>query len=375
MAFLCVAALPATSWRWCFFVVSNLPAISIGLYQSSRRILSKEEGPEGEGALPSASDTPHLVSGVGSDDGSAGDDGRKDDHALEMVDMRQQAAHSAAPRSDRSAASGISYRDLPTWRRFASLCCKPVVIGTLLSQCGGSFTFTSFVTFIPWHVQTRFPAYASWSSLVAAATVPAATCALLLTGWACKRWNWGTDHLLRVCVASYVFALIIIPLAFGSGDDESVSFPLFFSLIVELFAVSTSSMVPSIGVFSQELDEWEAADANALQNGAIRVLGTIPGPLLLGALLDRKDLMNNKTAFLIVGCVGQSAALISGGIAWWVVLRRARWPHPQGHALSPGDITAGAESSDQWPSKGVSPGAEAAASVVSADDSQHLVLK
>lgn len=280
-------------------------------------------------------------------------------HILDVPALRCAASSQESVQSTMSLTSKVR-NDI---RRMVLAAKNRIMCLSLLMQCGAGVAFAAVVTFLPAYCEIRFPEHKTDSPFLGAASVPAASIAMLLSGALMKHCVVTVRRLFCWCAVSFVVNIVVTFTTF-SGN---FSFGWFFVNATVWVFCAAMSIVPCIalpgylfrdpdsttnipdadrtevivtptdvvnattgkGTDSETLERASvlspvtisadtnlcasAADALSLQNSIIRVFGSIPGPLLLGALLDRckGDADAAGLAFTAVGCGGLTTACIA----------------------------------------------------------------
>lgn len=190
----------------------------------------------------------------------------------------------------------------------------PTVKFVIVSQCFVSFGVSALIAFIPEYIYRVLGKSVSEASLVMAATVPATAFGVLFSGTLAEKYSFCRVRLVQWVCCSCALAMSLAGMFFIS---EVSTFTFF--LFIEMFVVF-STMVPSVMVFSHLLETQIVPFANALSNTALRLFGSVTGPLVLGALLDtigREDepIENVQLCFLFVGVVSMGCAAAASLVA------------------------------------------------------------
>lgn len=183
--------------------------------------------------------------------------------------------------------------------------CHPTVALSVLSQSCIGFGVAALIAFIPKFVTVVLQQSTSVAAFMMAATVPATALGVVCTGTLARKFKLSAFQLLQLITCCCATSLTMLAMFL------TTSVPLFLvMLVVEMFVIF-ASMVPSVMIFAQLLPPHLVPFANAFSNASVRLLGSVPGPIALGALLDlvgSANLERVQHCYLAVGLFSLASA-------------------------------------------------------------------
>ena len=225
----------------------------------------------------------------------------------------------------------------------ASLLRHPFVFFNVLSLSMGTFLITAFATLLPTYTQVRFGIPSDTASYIMAGTVPLLVAGTIVGGLWCRRNHYGLPRQLHLTWITNMASIPSICIFFLSNITGYIVVLLAAMFVVSLNSAPQMTLLSNAAeylaieaVLTQALSEGAAqgphmtlvtardvahlADhynsvINSVVTIAIRVLGTIPGPIVLSALMDHSG-WSVQYPFLLVGFVTTVLMLASSLVAW-----------------------------------------------------------
>ena len=194
--------------------------------------------------------------------------------------------------------------ELPLWATARLLLGNPVIAGSCVYLSFQLFYVNAFIALTPKFIEEGLGQSKSTASFVLAATVPAAVLGTVIGGWICKRAQLGLRGQLKFCL---VTSAIACPMMFVFLLTNFASVATVFVLIMFVIFLNAS---PSFTLLALAVtDRRHVTYVNALVNIVSRSVGGIPGPIVLGVLIDNASAsFSFSMAYLAVGL---GAALLS----------------------------------------------------------------
>jgi MFS family permease len=333
------------SWRWNYLgpAVVVLPLAS-GLIVIDRRaartraalppaelVDNDDEGTDAQ-MVPSIMTDPAAVAGAYA--------GAADD----MKETASVAAHGLGTDSVVAALALLKPDIMPPWRLVLHtrlLMTNTCFVWSVVNQTAFMFFLTAFIILLPVYVEVGLQQSKTVVSIIMAATVPASAVGSVLGGVIVGKWRLGLDGQLRIVA---ITAGMAIPVAFGflmplvpfvitlvaglmilfvNGSPARTLLPLLIDQAglvrqlrdeVDLRSGSAALDAASAAKADTVAREVLIAHSNALSNLILRLFGTVPGPIVLAALIDGG--MPMRWAFWLVGLSGMVVAMVSGYLAW-----------------------------------------------------------
>lgn len=207
---------------------------------------------------------------------------------------------------------------------------NPTAIFTICSQTANFFYVAAFISLLPKFVEEHLEQDKSTASFIMAAVIPAVFLGMVLGGAWCKWRRYTLRHMLAF---SLVTNLISVPCVIGVFHiNDFGGFVVFtvFSMFVQFLPVSASIslLAPAVtwhhSKFGGALEDGTpvplpsmVSSINGLSSFLTRLLGSIPGPLVLAVLLDNyKDELTMPGAYSLTAAFGSVIGAAFATVAW-----------------------------------------------------------
>eukprot|EP00756_Hemistasia_phaeocysticola_P004233 Hpha_TRINITY_DN12703_c0_g1::TRINITY_DN12703_c0_g1_i1::g.114611::m.114611 len=202
------------------------------------------------------------------------------------------------------------------------------VLLVLLGQAAAGFTTNAILLFLPRFLERELCQSRSNAPLIFAGSVPVVAIGTGVGGWIPGRFGWGLGGQLVICFAGCI-ATSVCCFAFIFADNVYV----FLCFILPGFFGAFLPASPSLSVLERLVDEEHRGVVMAVNNIAGRLLGSIPGPIFLGLLLET-DGISTRAAYTSLSTLGFCSASLLYGMAW-ILHRREGGANITGTAMSP----------------------------------------
>eukprot|EP01062_Namystynia_karyoxenos_P036926 TRINITY_DN26892_c0_g1_i2.p1 TRINITY_DN26892_c0_g1~~TRINITY_DN26892_c0_g1_i2.p1 ORF type:complete len:614 (+),score=124.45 TRINITY_DN26892_c0_g1_i2:71-1843(+) len=191
---------------------------------------------------------------------------------------------------------------------FRAVMCNVRWLLITLGAAIGSFGGSAVVAFAPRFMERQLCQARSTAVFMVALFIPCAAAGLHVGGMLPRKFRWGVGRqLLQMSLLSNLLAAPFF-LAFLSKDLVTWILPLLVAIFFQYL-----SAAPTVNVLQRVVEPEQKAFSASLFNIPVRILGSVPGPIVLGALLD-----SASWCYVLVGMLSNLLSAVLWFVAWMV---------------------------------------------------------
>eukprot|EP01062_Namystynia_karyoxenos_P040914 TRINITY_DN29764_c0_g1_i2.p2 TRINITY_DN29764_c0_g1~~TRINITY_DN29764_c0_g1_i2.p2 ORF type:complete len:391 (+),score=125.53 TRINITY_DN29764_c0_g1_i2:551-1723(+) len=186
----------------------------------------------------------------------------------------------------------------------------------LLCLGAGVHTFqgTALIGFGPRFMERQLCVSKASASLLTGTLIPVISTGVFVGGYYPTARDWGPGKLRFHILLMVLTSLAAVPLVIATFLSNSIALFLVCCMFSMAFMFAMSS--PSVTTVERVVAEHDRAAAVAVQNVAVR-FGAVPGPIVLGSLLDAADTQGaERGAYVALGLGGLVGACLLWLAAW-----------------------------------------------------------
>eukprot|EP01064_Diplonema_japonicum_P025176 TRINITY_DN361_c5_g1_i1.p1 TRINITY_DN361_c5_g1~~TRINITY_DN361_c5_g1_i1.p1 ORF type:complete len:241 (+),score=34.09 TRINITY_DN361_c5_g1_i1:67-723(+) len=165
----------------------------------------------------------------------------------------------------------------------------------VLASAADQFVVDGVSTFLTQFIEEAHGQTKSVANLVLACMIPAMFLGSVCGGWLSKHYGWGVRGMTLLAWTSSGLSIFLCTAALSPTFEV---FAVFF--VLALFVVFVS-VAPIITSMERVVLEHDRELALGLNNLAAKVIGSIGGPIVLGALIDKYPCDLKVTLFALAG--------------------------------------------------------------------------
>ncbi|KAJ9458676.1 putative sphingolipid transporter spinster-like protein 1 [Diplonema papillatum] len=180
----------------------------------------------------------------------------------------------------------------------------------VLNQASIGFVGAAVITFAPRFFEKTLCEAKSAGSFYTAIFVPFVVAAHVGGGKLVETMRWGVREQWRMMLCSQ---LIATPFFMGFyGESAPFVVAMLLPPVFLLFLPNSAALSVAKRIVPPELRPHSMAFVNI----AVRLLGAVPGPIVLGVLLD-SDVIGDRGAYVAVSVIGVMAANVFAVLGWY----------------------------------------------------------
>eukprot|EP01064_Diplonema_japonicum_P028830 TRINITY_DN4522_c0_g1_i1.p1 TRINITY_DN4522_c0_g1~~TRINITY_DN4522_c0_g1_i1.p1 ORF type:complete len:507 (+),score=70.38 TRINITY_DN4522_c0_g1_i1:472-1992(+) len=184
----------------------------------------------------------------------------------------------------------------------------------LLVTLGGivhMFQSTAVIAFGPRYIEKQLCVRRSTASLLTGTLIPMISFGSYMGGYLPKRMGWGVGHSRKPMLMMAVTTGLSVPFTLIAFLFDDVG--AFLLIISVSLTLQFTMSVPVVTSAQRVVFQKHRGLAVGLQSLLMRVIGAIPGPLVMGVLLDEDERpITPWRAYVLVSCTGCAVA----SLAW-----------------------------------------------------------
>eukprot|EP00756_Hemistasia_phaeocysticola_P027435 Hpha_TRINITY_DN16118_c1_g14::TRINITY_DN16118_c1_g14_i5::g.8275::m.8275 len=181
----------------------------------------------------------------------------------------------------------------------------------VLAAAATAFTSTAILSFIPRLLEQTYCLEKHAMALLMIALSPGPALGMHLGGWIPHKFNWGISKQVLQGLFSTAAVLLLSPIYFAP------SVGILGALLLVTATLQTLSAAPYVNVVQRSVEPEHKPLAMSSAQVAVRLLGNLTGPVVMGGLIDAKLFSNAAWNYVLVSIAGYTVAA-----CFWLALYR-----------------------------------------------------